>query len=227
MASDQHSRKRRHSSVESSSDYSPPPADEDCRPAKRQSPACSTGGDSQALAASDEGAYSPPENIVENGDLDLPQYQDTPFSAGYTAVETDTGGDLDAHRLPHRPVRHHSGLDLLIKWIDTVASVTSDQPTAEEYYKWQDILTNLNCKRDDLAGALVYATLLVNQKRDARTTPELLEFDGITTGMPLKTIPWEVAAVEASVERMSSMAIRSGILQACVALCSGGEEVSY
>ena len=183
------------------------------------------------------GLFLQPENVqTNNGDtenepmidisnLQLLSEQDTPtsdYSAGNTPeISSDTEDSysppMDTTFLPGHPIS--DGLRHLMEMIDFIpkgAAVAGGKPTQKDYATWKGVLFSRDFTHDEYKSALAYAVDMV-LKAKKTSIPSEEEVNGLQTEWPLRTILWKDISLD-SMARMNSMAIKSGILQACKAL---------
>ena len=129
---------------------------------------------------------------------------------------------------------------MLINWIEVVSRSQVVRLMWNDYDQWKNFLYSRSFKHEEYCGALLYAAKrIVNLelRRDDSVTFDVEDGTdgnndeitnkniGIVTGMPLTIVSWN--EIDMSVlERMSTMMVRSSILQACRVLKKLGDESS-
>ena len=149
---------------------------------------------------------------------------------------------MDTTALPARPASSPSpaaegpGLSGLKKWIHSASTIPGRRAlTGKDFAAWKEKLRNGGWSHEELGEGLVYAAHLIAAKKcdavfataaaaagadvDGAFVPQTTSkaAAGFVTDMPLTTVPWGKANSD-KVGRMSTMAVRSGILQALEAL---------
>ena len=118
--------------------------------------------------------------------------------------------------LPDRELS--KGLKELTNFIKLIPSsaASGGELTWRAYDEWKEVLSSRDFTHEEFACALIYATEMVLKAK--KTAASLASSSlGIITGMPLTTVTWDEVSVE-MLGRMSTMAVKSGVLQACTAL---------
>lgn len=141
-----------------------------------------------------------------------PSTGNTPISSTLDMDEDTYSPPMSAHLLP-RPLGSHRPADL-VSWFDSLFPDNTPMQSldAETFAKLQADLQGFS--HEDYCEVLLYAALTI---KDAQKKFNQTQDPGLTMGIPLVVIPW-CEVNEERIQHMSTMVVKSGVLQACKAL---------
>ena len=132
---------------------------------------------------------------------------------------------MSTELLPGHP--SSPGLKKLIGWLDSISNPqtpTNKLPSRRDFSSWKAFLFGVHSDHSELCSALIHAIEGIGSlqlQRSLEGVDIASDADegsaGFSTGMPLIVVPWEDVGL-AKLGRMSTMAVRSGLLQACTVL---------
>lgn len=217
----------------SSSEYSPSDLDDLISPT-----APAIGSSPPSVGEKSSSDYSPPLELQDTsptGARSSAVGTGTAYSTGNTPthsefMEDDNGADRETNaaggmlqQTCSEFVHLGSGSDhepTLTTFMNTLASSPQASKTARpDFESWRRIVNSRKHGHESFREALACGASAITHAKKKTTHPavETESTSGFLNGFPLERIPWEDLVPERTL-CMSTMALRSGVLQACLAL---------